>query len=83
MRYMHVPLAVDAGGLKLSKSSDAPRLAAAAPATQLLAALEFLGQEPPDWLEGTTVAEVLEWASAGWRPQRFAGVASKTAPMPG
>lgn len=82
MRYMHVPLAVDAGGLKLSKSADAPRLAGAAPAAQLMAALGFLGQAPPAELEGATVAEVLDWAAAGWRPERFAGVGSKRAPEP-
>ena len=82
LRYMHVPLAVDAGGLKLSKSTDAPRLAAATPAAQLVAALGFLGQAPLGELAGATVAEVLDWAAASWRPERFAGIGSKTAPEP-
>jgi glutamyl-Q tRNA(Asp) synthetase len=80
VRYMHLPLAVDAGGLKLSKSSDAPRLAAAAPATQLLAALEFLGQDPPRQLAGAPAGEVLGWAASNWFPERFAGVTCRAAP---
>ena len=80
LRYMHVPLAVDASGHKLSKSSDAPGLAAAGPATQLLAALEFLGQDPPPALAGAPAGEVLGWAASNWRPARFAGVCSGLAP---
>jgi glutamyl-Q tRNA(Asp) synthetase len=80
LRYMHVPLAVDADGLKLSKSSDAPRLAAAGSATQLVAALEFLGQDPPRALAGAAAGELLVWAVSNWHPARFAGVSSRTAP---
>jgi len=79
-KYMHVPLAVDAGGLKLSKTSDAPRLARAAPAAQLVAALDFLGQEPPPDAAGAAVDDILRWAAAHWDPDRFAGVTSRAAP---
>lgn len=72
--YMHVPLAVDESGRKLSKSADAPGLSGAAPGRQLAAALEFLGQQPPDELKRAPVARVLEWAHAHWRPERFTGV---------
>ena len=78
--YMHIPLAVDAGGLKLSKSTDAPGLAEAAPVVQAMAALEFLGQEPPAGLARGTVGEVWEWAVPNWHPERFAGVAARRAP---
>jgi glutamyl-Q tRNA(Asp) synthetase len=80
MSYMHVPLAVDARGIKLSKSADAPGLAAAPPAEQLLAALEFLGQDPPGGLRGASVGELMSWAASNWRPARFAGVASRMTP---
>jgi glutamyl-Q tRNA(Asp) synthetase len=80
LQYMHVPLAVDAGGLQLSKSSDAPRIAGAGPGAQLVAALEFLGQGPPGALAGAWAGEVLDWAVRNWRPAGFAGVASRTAP---
>jgi len=80
LTYMHVPLAVDSAGAKLSKSSDAPRIAAAGSATQLMAALVFLGQDPPGELAGASADEVLGWAASSWRPARFAGVAFGTAP---
>ena len=80
LTYMHVPLAVDSAGTKLSKSSDAPRIAAAGSATQLMAALVFLGQDPPGEFAGASADEVLGWAASSWRPARFAGVAFGTAP---
>ena len=77
--YMHVPLAVDESDRKLSKSTDAPGLAGAAPGAQLTAALAFLRQGPPAGLRRATAAEVLQWGRAHWRPERFAGeLARKT-----
>ena len=72
--HMHVPLAVDETGLKLSKSGDAPALDAAPPAEQLAAALAFLGQEPPLELRRAPPGDALGWAVQHWRPGRFAGV---------
>ena len=78
--YMHVPLAVGRDGLKLSKSEDAPGLMLAAPARQAVAALEFLGQEPPSELARGGVAEVWGWAVTHWHPERVAGLVSRLAP---
>ena len=78
--FMHIPLAVDAGGLKLSKSTGAAGLAQSNPAAQAVAALEFLGQEPPAGLARGRVGEVWEWAVPHWRPERLAGVAARRAP---
>jgi glutamyl-Q tRNA(Asp) synthetase len=78
--YMHVPLAVGRDGLKLSKSEDAPGLMLAAPARQAVAALEFLGQEPPCELARGGVAEVWGWAVTHWHPERIAGLVSRMAP---
>jgi glutamyl-Q tRNA(Asp) synthetase len=72
-RYLHLPLAVDAHGLKLSKSTDAPGLDACAPGDALLAVLRFLGQSPPDELARLGAAEILQWAAAHWRVAGFAG----------
>ena len=80
LEYMHVPLVVNASGLKLSKSADAPGLAAASPTLQVVAALEILGQRPPGVLRTATADEVLAWAVSNWHPARFAGVASAAAP---
>jgi glutamyl-Q tRNA(Asp) synthetase len=78
--YMHLPLAVDDKGLKLSKTDDAPALSRSVPAMQVVAALEFLRQAPPGGLECAPLAEVWQWALAHWRPRRFAGVGSGSIP---
>ena len=44
-RYFHLPLITDANGQKLSKSSDAPAVAAAHPLLALRAAWQLLGQQ--------------------------------------
>lgn len=46
--YLHLPLAADAQGRKLSKSSDAPAIDQAEPRAALASALRFLGQPVPD-----------------------------------
>ena len=58
-RYLHLPLAVDDRGLKLSKSGDAPAAGRWTPGAQLVAVLEFLGQSPPEALRGASAREVL------------------------
>jgi glutamyl-Q tRNA(Asp) synthetase len=74
LTYMHLPLAVDESGLKLSKSEDAPALSQARPGAQLVAALEFLRQSPPPEIRRASPGEVLHWATANWRPERFMGM---------
>jgi glutamyl-Q tRNA(Asp) synthetase len=75
LTYMHLPLAVDESGLKLSKSADAPGVSDAAPGLQLVAVLDFLRQAPPAGLERAPLREIWQWALANWRPYRFAGLA--------
>lgn len=70
-RYLHIPVAVDGEGNKLSKQTralpidpqDAPRL--------LCRALRFLGQAPPAELDGAAVADVWVWATSAWSPRRL------------
>lgn len=45
--YLHLPLAVDGAGRKLSKSTDAPAIDARQPRIALARALRFLGQGVP------------------------------------
>jgi glutamyl-Q tRNA(Asp) synthetase len=80
-RYLHLPLAVDDRGRKLSKSGDAPAADRSTPAMQLLAVLGFLGQSPPQALLGAAPREVLAWARQHWRVEGFAGRATGTAPQ--
>jgi len=75
--YMHLPLAVDERGLKLSKSEDAPAVGQSAPAASIVAVLEFLEQEPPAAMARAGVDEVLQWGVAHWRPERFSGSSAR------
>jgi glutamyl-Q tRNA(Asp) synthetase len=68
--YAHLPVAVDAQGVKLSKQTRAPAIDAARPSAALVAALAFLGQQPPAELATAPVATVWAWARPAWRLAR-------------
>jgi glutamyl-Q tRNA(Asp) synthetase len=78
--YVHLPIAVTPEGAKLAKQTGAPPLDDAAPAANLVAALRFLGQAPPEALAATPVRAVLDWALEHWDLARLAGV--RTRPLP-
>ena len=64
-RYLHVPLAADRAGEKLSKQTNAPPIDVADALHELRRALRFLGQPAA---AGGTPAEILEQARAAWNP---------------
>lgn len=64
--YLHLPVAVNVQGEKLSKQTLAPALNSADPLPQLVRVLEFLGQEPPSDLAGAGLADFWSWAVANW-----------------
>ncbi len=64
--YLHLPVAVNARGEKLSKQTGAPPLDLGAPGRELWRALAFLGQGPPPELAGAPPGTLLEWALARW-----------------
>jgi len=66
--YMHLPIAVNAQGEKLSKQTLAPAITADDVTATLIAVLEFLRQQPPAELRQGSVEEILNWAVAHWRP---------------
>jgi len=65
-RYVHLPVAVNAQGEKLSKQTRAMPVDRARPLPALVAALSFLGQQPPRTLALATVGEFWSWASKSW-----------------
>ena len=69
-RYAHIPVIANAAGQKLSKQTFAPALDNAAALQNLLAALDFLGQPPPDDTHRRSLATVLTWAIAHWQLER-------------
>jgi glutamyl-Q tRNA(Asp) synthetase len=66
-RYAHLPVAVDADGEKLGKQTRAAPIDPAAPAAALTAALEFLGQSPPQELKRAAITDCWQWAMEHWR----------------
>jgi glutamyl-Q tRNA(Asp) synthetase len=76
--YMHLPIAVNGAGEKLSKQTLAAPVDASQPVTALLRVLDFLRQEPPGELAGGDVETVLDWAVRNWQVERLLGI--KTLP---
>jgi len=73
-RYMHLPVAVNEAGEKLSKQTLAAPVDRAQPARTLLRVLECLKQEPPHELAASDVPTMLDWAVRNWRPERLNGM---------
>jgi glutamyl-Q tRNA(Asp) synthetase len=72
-RYLHIPVATDAAGVKLSKQTRAPALDPARVPAQIVAALRFLGQQPPLELERALPPEIWKWAIAHWSVSAIRG----------
>ncbi|HYZ85238.1 MAG TPA: tRNA glutamyl-Q(34) synthetase GluQRS [Bryobacteraceae bacterium] len=68
IRYLHVPVAVNEEGQKLSKQTGATAVDIARPGEALIDALEFLGQQPLSELRAASPHTIIEWAVAKWRP---------------
>ena len=65
-QYVHLPVAVNAAGEKLSKQTLAAPLNDEKPVPSLWQALKFLGQNPPDVLRNASLSEFWEWAIIHW-----------------
>jgi glutamyl-Q tRNA(Asp) synthetase len=78
--YLHVPVAADAHGHKLSKQ-NAARALAGNPVRALLDAWRFLGQPAPLAAPAST-GEFWAHAFVAWSPARVASVHARPAPSP-
>ena len=76
--YLHVPVAINAAGEKLSKQTRAAQLPDA-PLPVLLAAWHFLDQPPPPE-PPANAAEFWTWARASWKVTRLPPVPMLAAP---
>ena len=65
-QFGHIPLAVTADGYKLSKQNKAPAIDVNKPQPALVAALDFLGQQPPKALLHLTPEAIITWAIEHW-----------------
>jgi glutamyl-Q tRNA(Asp) synthetase len=68
---MHLPVAVNSHGEKLSKQTKAAHLDVSNPVKQLIGAVNFLGQEPPTELVGESVMSFWKWAFINWNPRKI------------
>ncbi len=71
--YMHIPVAVNEAGEKLSKQTLAEPVRQG-DAEMLWRVLFVLRQNPPQGLRGETVENVLQWAIANWYPEALKGI---------
>lgn len=72
--YAHLPVATDANGIKLSKSTGAAAINSNRPSPDLWRALRFLRQAPPTELASAPVGELWQWAILNWRVQPLHGL---------
>ena len=69
--YLHLPVAVDARGEKLSKQTLATPVHGVRPVELLGRALTFLGHPPPAGSNAGTADELLAWAISRWQRDRL------------
>jgi len=79
-RYAHLPLVVEAGRDKLSKSRRSVAVDAAAAGSQVALALRLLKHPPPPELDNAGPGRLLEWAVGRWNLDAFHGL--RTVPAP-
>lgn len=67
--YLHIPLAVNQQGDKLSKQNYAPAIQPEQAQEQLFQALRFLGHCPPSEFKSESCEQTLSWAIEHWQRQ--------------
>jgi glutamyl-Q tRNA(Asp) synthetase len=70
-KYLHLPLAVDQNGSKLSKQNHATAIDLKQPKPTLIQAIEFLGMSPPSELMDANLDEILLWGTKNWSINRL------------
>lgn len=79
--YLHLPLAVDNLGKKLSKQNHAPAINNNNPIPTLLAALVFLGFVLPRDIQQATLNEIFQWAIKNWQLKQLPAGLEITTPF--
>jgi glutamyl-Q tRNA(Asp) synthetase len=74
--YMHLPVAVNGAGEKLSKQTHAAPLDLSRPASALWQALHHLQQSPPQSLMHASIDDIWIWAREHWQAAPLSGLAS-------
>lgn len=72
-QYMHLPVAVNAAGEKLSKQTLAAPVDVSHPVATLTRVLDFLQQRPPENTAASSVTTLLDWAITHWDAEKLRG----------
>jgi len=80
--YLHLPVAINKRGEKLSKQTRASPVYAAQAAPTIDAVLRFLGQQPPQELVRWSAADAMKWAVSAWRRDKIPHQAAIEIPLP-
>ncbi|MFI4967523.1 MAG: tRNA glutamyl-Q(34) synthetase GluQRS [Gammaproteobacteria bacterium] len=75
--HLHLPVAVNPVGEKLSKQTHARPVSDTEPGPGLWAALVYLRQGPPEALRDASIEEIWTWALAHWRWEPLQGIPSQ------
>src|SRR5207248_10124968 len=70
-RYMHLPVAVNQAGEKLSKQTRAAPLTVTEAPSRLWQALRFRSEEHTSELAAARIVEIWNWALANWRAEKI------------
>jgi len=65
-KYAHFPVVTDSDGKKLSKQSGAQEIDNKSPKLNILKALSFLLQEPPQSLKSASLEAIWAWVAENW-----------------
>ncbi|MCA0934843.1 tRNA glutamyl-Q(34) synthetase GluQRS [Vibrio alginolyticus] len=69
--YLHLPLAMDDNGNKLSKQNHATAIDINNPKPALLKAMTFLGFDIPEDIKASEIAQILRWGCENWRLEQL------------
>ncbi len=71
VRYLHLPLAMDTNGNKLSKQNHATAIDTRNPKPALLKAMEFLGFKISPTMNDASIDEIILWGTNNWRIEQL------------
>ena len=74
--YLHIPVAENAAGQKLSKLTGAPAIPLENVHRTLVTALDALGQQPPPELAASSLDDIWIWSIEHWQPAVLADQAA-------
>lgn len=79
--YVHLPLAVDAQGNKLSKQNHAPAVDTKNPKQTLIQVMHFLGFTLPLDFESASIEQMLQWGSQNWNLNQLPNTLTLNSPF--